>query len=105
MNAAELARMVDNWSDALNMAEVVANPFLRVTDRWDLHDWQSLDVDDGLRFERCSPTGQVLEAVEVVIGDNCTRQEQQSMGEAPIWTVIVGLEDAHAGAQVACATP
>ena len=27
MNAAELARMMDTWSDALNVAEVVESPF------------------------------------------------------------------------------
>ena len=39
MNAAELARMMDTWSDALNVAEVVESPFLRLTDRtvWDFN--------------------------------------------------------------------
>ena len=36
MNAAELVRMMDTSSDALNVAEVVESPFLRLTDQWDL---------------------------------------------------------------------
>ena len=38
MTAQELARMVSDWSDALTVAEVVSSPFLRVTEKWDLHD-------------------------------------------------------------------
>jgi hypothetical protein len=52
MNANELMGMVQTWADALTVAEVVANPFLRVGERWDFHDWESEETIDGIQFRR-----------------------------------------------------
>lgn len=95
MSASELAHLLDTWSDALNVAEVVASPFLRVTDRWDLHDWQTIDLPDGMKFERIGPEGLVAEAVVVM---NAAERRRRLSGPAlgatavPTWTVLAALD-------------
>jgi hypothetical protein len=69
MTARELAHMVHDWSDALTVAEVVNSPFLRVTDQWDLHDWEAVDVPGGLLFRHVERTGHVSEEVMLVEPD------------------------------------
>jgi hypothetical protein len=66
MNAEELARLVNTWADALTLAELVDNPFLRVTGQWDLHDWRTLEAPDGLRFQRVEAGGHVVEEVRLL---------------------------------------
>jgi hypothetical protein len=63
MTARELAQMVRDWSDALIVAEVVNSPFLRVTDQWDLHDWEAVDVPGGLLFRHHDRPGHISEEV------------------------------------------
>lgn len=92
MTSAELARMVETWSDALNVAELIESRFLRVTERWDLYDWQTVEVDDGLRFERLSPVGRVVEAVHVTNGTGPTRRTQSAWDAVPTWLVFVEPE-------------
>jgi len=89
MNAAELARMMDTWSDALNVAEVVESPFLRLTDQWDLHDWQAVDLPDGLAFHRVSDHGAVTEAVMVVHGPGTVSERYPIQAAVPTWLVRV----------------
>ena len=89
MNASELARMVDTWSDALNVAKVVESPFLRHTDQWDLSDWQTVDLPDGLEFQRVGDRGSVTEAVKVV-NEPGNRPKRSRMNAAvPTWLVRV----------------
>jgi hypothetical protein len=90
MNAAELARMLDSWSDALNVAEVVESPFLRLTDQWDLSDWQAIDSADGLEFQRLGQRGAVTEAVMVVPGNKSERFSVPAT--VPTWLVRVRIE-------------
>jgi hypothetical protein len=66
MTARELAQLVNDWSDALTVAEVVNSPFLRVSDQWDLHDWVAVDVPGGLLFRQVVQPGQVSEEVMMV---------------------------------------
>jgi len=66
MNAHELAGMVSDWSDALTLAEVVTSPFLRVTEKWDLHDWEAVDLPGGLLFRHTDAPGHVMESVMMV---------------------------------------
>lgn len=66
MTARELTQMVNDWSDALTVAEVVNSPFLRVTDKWDLHDWEALDVPGGLLFRHVDRPGHISEEVMLV---------------------------------------
>jgi len=73
MIAEELVRILDTWSDALNVAEVLSIPHLRVGDSWDLRDWQSVEMANGLKFQRLNRQGEVAE--EVVIVDSDTRKE------------------------------
>jgi hypothetical protein len=94
-SAADLVRLVDNWSDALTVAEVVGSPFLRVTDEWDLHDWEAVDVPNGVRFQRLGDEGRVAEAVVVRVEGEPGRKRVQpaSSGESvPTWLVSVGGE-------------
>ena len=56
--------MVQTWTDALTVAEVVANPFLRVGERWDFHDWESEETIDGIQFRHLDH-GQVTATVFV----------------------------------------
>lgn len=92
MTSTELARIVDTWSDALNVAELIESRFLRVTERWDLHDWQTVEVDDGLRFQRLSPIGRVVEAVHVMNATGPTRRTQSVRDGMPTWLVYVEPE-------------
>jgi hypothetical protein len=69
MNVEELSRLVTTWPDALTLAEVVSNPFLRVGERWDLHDWQAVETPSGLQFEHIDDQGRVLEAVLLIEPD------------------------------------
>src|SRR3954469_19738774 len=96
MNAGELARLLDTWSDALNVAEVVGSPFLRTTDKWDLHDWQTVDLPNGVKFERLGSPGCVTEAVMVVNAVYGERRLVEPAGVndlVPTWLVVVGGED------------
>lgn len=65
MKAAELARLVQTWSDALTIAEVMATPFLRVGKEWDFHDWQSVEISEGLEFRQFQD-GQTTATVTVL---------------------------------------
>jgi hypothetical protein len=69
MTARELAQMVNDWSDALTVAEVVNSPFLRVTEKWDLHDWEAVDVPGGLLFRHLDRPGHVSEEVRLTEPD------------------------------------
>lgn len=66
MNAAELACLIDNWTDAFLIAEIVNTPAMCVGKNWDLHDWHVIDVPDGFRFQRNDANGVALQAVEVL---------------------------------------
>src|SRR5262245_16547432 len=98
MTAEQLARMLDTWSDALNVAELVENPLLRVGKRWDLHDWQVEDVAEGIRLRRLSPAAAVLGEVLVVSAP----QKQGRIGPArvnaavPTSMILVGPEQCPA---------
>lgn len=94
MTAVELVRMLDTWSDALNVAEVVASPFLRVTDRWDLHDWQAVDLPDGVKFQHLGGQGDVTEEI-VVIGEAARREVSRPVASArvPTWFLRLGTDD------------
>jgi len=94
MSAVELLRMMDTWSDALNVAEVVGSPYLRVTEHWDLHDWQAVELLDSVMFQRVEKTGQVAEEVVVVSGG----EGREVMGPVagpwpgPLWVLQVEAE-------------
>jgi hypothetical protein len=95
MNGAELARMIDSWSDALNVAEVIDNPFLRVGDRWDLHDWQTRDLGDGIHFQRHGVDGRIAEEVAVIFdpaGQYRVVGPARVNAAVPTWMVLVGPE-------------
>lgn len=91
MNAEELVRIIDTWTDALNVAEVVGSPFLRVGADWDLSDWQATELADGLRFQRLDGAGDVTEEV-VVLGDARRAKEvcAPAGGDVPTWLVRLG---------------
>ncbi|MBY0522245.1 MAG: hypothetical protein K2R98_02540 [Gemmataceae bacterium] len=96
MNAGELARMMDTWSDAMNVAEVVGSPFLRTTDQWDLRDWQTVELPNGLKFERLGSPGHVTEAVVVVNASEGARRmvaPSTESGTVPTWLVMVGGDE------------
>ena len=97
MNAAELARMMDTWSDALNVAEVVESHFLRLTDQWDLHDWQAVELPDGLRFHRIGDCGAITEAVMVVHGPGTVSERFPIQAAVPTWLVRVWADVRHCG--------
>jgi hypothetical protein len=69
MTARELAQMMSDWSDALTVAEVVNSPFLRVSDKWDLRDWEAVDVPGGLLFRHVDRPGHISEEVMLVEPD------------------------------------
>lgn len=102
MNAAELARMLDTWSDALNVAEVVDSPFLCKTDQWDLCDWQTVDLPDGVKFEHLGQRGRVTEAVLVVNALEGKRQLFEPalvQSSVPTWLVRLGMGRPRAGGE------
>lgn len=102
MTAEQLTHMLDSWSDALNLMELVGNPFLRVTDCWDLHDWQAVDASDGIVFQRRDTAGAVVE--EVVV--NYEHERRRRLGPArtsaavPTWMIEVGPEQQSAREEV-----
>jgi hypothetical protein len=75
MNANELARLIDHWTDAMLLAELVQSPHLNVGDSWDLRDWEASDVPNGIRFQRRDAQGNVLEAVEAINAPESDRLE------------------------------
>jgi hypothetical protein len=102
MTAEQLVGILASWSDALNLMEVVGNPFLRVTSRWDLHDWQAVDGPDGILFQRRDGAGVVIAEVMVNYAD----ERQQRLGPArvsaavPTWMIEVGPEQQSAREEV-----
>jgi hypothetical protein len=102
MTAEQLLGMLHSWSDALNLMEVVGNRFLRVTTRWDLHDWQAVDGPDGILFQRRDEAGLVI--AEVVV--NYADERRQPSGPArvsaavPTWMIEVGPEQQSAREEV-----
>ncbi len=94
MNAEELVRIMDTWSDALNVAEVVGSPFLRVTESWDLHDWQAVDLPDGVKFQHLGAAGDVTE--EIVIVGEAPQKEVRRPAESDAvrtWRLLVRTGD------------
>lgn len=77
MRAAELARLVETWSDALTIAEIVNNPHYQVTEQWDFRGWQAVDSEEGITFQYVAAGGQVVESVLVAI------QEERKLAGAP----------------------
>lgn len=75
MSADELVRLVRTWGDAQTVAEVVANPMLRVGDAWDLHDWEIADTPDGLQFRHMNDHGCVMETVVMAPAEVGTEAE------------------------------
>jgi hypothetical protein len=102
MTAEQLVGILESWSDALNLMEVVGNPFLRVTNRWDLHDWRAVDRPDGILFQRRDGAGAVI--AEVVV--NYADERRQRLGPArlsaavPTWMIEVGPEQPTAREEV-----
>jgi hypothetical protein len=102
MTAEQLVGMLESWSDALNLMEVVGSPFLRVTSRWDLHDWQASDVPDGILFQRRDGAGDVIAEVMV----NYAYERRRRLGPArlsaavPTWMIEVGPEQIAAREEV-----
>jgi len=66
VTSTELSRLIVRWTDALTLAEVTANPFLRVGKEWDLHDWQAEEIPEGLRFQHLDALGRTIASVIVV---------------------------------------
>jgi hypothetical protein len=94
MNAEELVRILDTWTDAMNVAELVGSPFLRVSETWDLQDWQAIDLPDGLKFQHVGREGAVTEEV-VVVGEAPQKEVcGPTGGDAPVrtWFLRVGVE-------------
>src|SRR4029079_14111302 len=79
MNANELARLIEHWTDAMLLAELVQSPFLSVGDTWDLRDWEARDVPNGIRFQRHDAEGRVLEAVEAINAPASDSREYESI--------------------------
>jgi hypothetical protein len=77
MHATELARLVDSWSDALTIAEIMNNPRYQVSEKWDFHDWQAVDCAEGITFQHVAASGQVVESVRIAI------QEESEPGTVP----------------------
>jgi hypothetical protein len=92
MSAEELARLMDTWSDALNVAELLGSPFLRVTRDWDLRDWQAVDLPDGIRFQRFDTHGRITEAV-VVMSAPVPQATMRIDGPVPTWLVHVAAAE------------
>lgn len=93
MNATELVRILDTWSDALNVAELVSSPWLRIGNGWDLSDWQTVEWADGVTFQRLNARGDVIEVVTVVGEGDAPRHVHGPFGAVPTWTVC--LDDPH----------
>lgn len=89
MNANELARLIDHWTDVMLLAELVQNPHLNVGDSWDLRDWEARDVPNGIRFQRHDAEGIVLEAVEAINAPESERPEYEHT--LACWTVPTQL--------------
>jgi len=102
MTAEQLVGMLDSWSDALNLMEVVDNPFLRVTRRWDLHDWRAVDVPEGILFQRRDCDGDVI--AEVVVNYAYERSQRSKPARlsaaVPTWMIEVGPEQDAAREEV-----
>lgn len=79
MSGEELARMIHTWPDVLTVAEVVSNPFLQVTDQWDLRGWKAVEVPEGVKFEHSSADGQVTERILLTEPDEVVGQPGASI--------------------------
>lgn len=77
MRATELARLVDTWSDALTIAEIMNNPRYRVSEDWDFRDWQAVDCPEGITFQHVAAGGQVVESLRIAV------QEEAEPGTGP----------------------
>jgi hypothetical protein len=77
MRAAELARLVETWSDAQTIAEIMNNPHYQVTEQWDFRGWQALDFEEGITFQHVAADGQAVESVRVTI------REERKLTAAP----------------------
>jgi hypothetical protein len=96
MRAAELARMMETWSDALNVAEVVGSPYLRVGASWDLHDWRAVESADGVQFQHVGSEGRITEAVLVVPAEG-RRLYEPGIVNAPIPTWLLQVASVYPG--------
>jgi hypothetical protein len=92
MTAEQLAHMMDSWSDALNLMELVGSRFLRVTDRWDLHEWQAVDLPDGIHFQRRDASGELVEEVVVTEAVGRPFGPARINAAVPTWMIEVGPE-------------
>jgi hypothetical protein len=90
LNGKELARLIEHWTDVLLVSELIQSPFLSTGESWDLRDWESQDIPNGIRFQRRDREGRVLEAVEAINAPENERTENESPGSVPTLLVMAG---------------